>query len=151
MKNLIKIIASFFYLGYVPFAPGTAGSLGALVIYLFCRKSLFLHTVVLLGVCVVGFLVCGPAEKIFGRKDSPRIVIDEVAGLLLAYWGLELDLLLIVLGFILFRVLDAAKVYPVNKLEKLKGAWGVMGDDLCAGLYTNIALQIATRFFPIWF
>ncbi len=150
MRNLIKIIASFFYLGYIPFAPGTAGSLGALGIYLLCcRNNFTLHTIVLCLLCVLGFLVCGEAERIFQKKDAPRIVIDEAAGMFLALWALKLDLTLIIVAFFVFRALDAAKVYPTNKLEQLPGALGVMADDLCAGLYTNIALQIATRIFPI--
>ena len=93
----------------------------------------------------MGFLTAGRAEKIFQEKDSNKIVIDEVAGLLLAFWGLELDWTLIITGFFLFRALDAVKAFPANQLEKLAGSPGVMGDDLVAGFYTNVVLQIVTR------
>lgn len=145
MKHLIRIISSFFYLGYVPFAPGTAGSLGALCLYFLVRESFVAHTIALVIVIIVGFLISAPAERLFGEKDSPRIVIDEVAGMLLALWALKLDLVLVIVGFFIFRVLDATKVYPSNKLEKLPGSWGVMSDDLCAGLYTNLVLQLVSR------
>ena len=145
MKNLIKVIASFFYLGYSPLMPGTIASAAALGLYLLFRGNFYLHTILLITVSALGFLLAGRAEKIFQEKDSRKIVIDEVAGLLLAFWGLSLDAALIVTGFFIFRALDAVKPYPANRLEKIAGSCGVMGDDLVAGLYTNIVLQIVTR------
>ncbi|MFH1045636.1 MAG: phosphatidylglycerophosphatase A [Candidatus Omnitrophota bacterium] len=147
MKNIIKFIASFGYLGYVPFIPGTAGSLGALVLYLLCQGNFFVHTAALLVITLAGFLVCAPAEKLFARKDAAQIVIDEAAGIFLAFWAVPVDNTLIAVGFVIFRALDAAKVFPVNKMEKLPGALGIMGDDLLAAGYTNIVLQIVTRVF----
>ena len=145
MKKLTKLIASFFYLGYVPIIPGTIGSAGALVLYFLFRNSFFSYTILLIVVTGLGFLVSGAAEKIFQENDSSKIVIDEAAGLLLAFWGLQLDPILILAGFFVFRALDAVKVYPADQLEKIGGSAGVMGDDLVAGLYTNIVLQIVTK------
>lgn len=150
MKKLIKLIASFFYLGYAPCIPGTIGSCAGLGLYLLFRNSFYLYTILLISVTAVGFLLAGRAEKIFQEKDSKKIVIDEVAGLLLAFWGLRLDLTLLVTGFFIFRILDAVKVYPANKLERIAGSCGIMGDDLVAGIYTNIVLQIVTRVFLRW-
>ncbi len=146
MKKLIKLIATFFYLGYTPCIPGTVTSSAALVLYFLFRGNLYFYTILLILVTGLGFKVCGRAEKIFQEKDSGKIVIDEVAGLLLAFWGLgQLDLTLIITGFFIFRALDAVKAYPANKIEKAGGSAGIMGDDLVAGLYTNIVLQLATR------
>jgi len=146
MKNLIKFIASFFYLGYSPLMSGTVGSCFALGLYFLFKGSFCLYTILLVVVIALGFLVCAAAEKIFQEKDSSKIVIDEVAGLLLAFWALpQLNLTLVIIGFFLFRALDAFKVYPANKLEEIPGSIGIMGDDLVAGLYTNIVLQIITR------
>lgn len=150
MKKVIKLIASFFYLGYVPVAPGTIASIAALGLYFIFRNNFYFYTLLLVTLGALGFLTAGAAEKIFQEKDSSKIVIDEVAGLLLAFWGLELDLTLIITGFFLFRALDAVKAFPANKVEKLSGSCGVMGDDLIAAAYTNIVLQIVTRVFLRW-
>lgn len=146
MKALTKLIASFFYLGYVPVVPGTVASCAALIFYFLFKNNLCLYTLSLFIVGGLGFLLSGRAEKLFQEKDSAKIVIDEVAGLLLAFWGLpQLEPTLIITGFFIFRTLDAIKAYPANILEQISGSPGIMGDDLIAGLYTNIALQIATR------
>ena len=151
MKNLIKLIASFFYLGYVPFIPGTVASCAGLALYFIFRDNFYLYTGVLVIVGSLGFLVSGRAERILQQKDPKCVVIDEVAGLLLAFWALKLDLLLIILGFLIFRLLDAIKAFPANRLEKLNGSAGIMADDLIAGAYTNIILQLVTRVFPyLW-
>ena len=127
---------------------GTVGSGVALGLCFLFKGNFCLYTILLVVVSALGFLVCGVAEKIFQEKDSSKIVIDEVAGLLLAFWALPyLSLTLIIIGFFLFRALDAFKVYPANKLEEIPGSVGIMGDDLVAGLYTNIVLQIASRVF----
>lgn len=125
--------------------PGTIGSAGALVLYFLFRSNSCLYTILLIAVTGVGFLVSGAAEKIFQEKDSRKIVIDETAGLLLAFWGLRPDPILVITGFFIFRALDAVKVYPADKLEKIGGSVGIMTDDLVAGLYTNIVLRIVTR------
>ncbi len=142
MKKIIKAIASVFYLGYVPLMPGTAASLAAVVPYLLFGGNLYLYSVILAAVCVAGFLVCGPAEKAFAEKDPSRVVIDEVAGMLLSFWGLQLSPFWIVTGFFMFRAFDMLKPYPANRIEKLHGSLGIMGDDLIAGIYTNIILRL---------
>jgi len=125
---------------------GTVASCAALGLYFLFKNNFCLYTVLLIAMSALGFLVCGAAEKIFQEKDSKKIVIDEVAGLLLAFWALpRLNWGLVIIGFFLFRALDAFKVYPANKLEEIDGAIGIMGDDLVAGAYTNIVLQIVTR------
>lgn len=147
MKKIVKLIATFFYLGYLPVIPGTIASGAALGLYLLLKHNFYFYTGSLIVISGLGFLVAGRAEKIFQEKDSAKIVIDEVAGLLLAFWGLRLDATLMIAGFFIFRALDALKAYPADRLERISGSCGIMGDDLIAGLYTNIALQIATRIF----
>lgn len=147
MRSLIKLIASFCYLGYIPLAPGTAASAAVLGIYLLVKDNIFHYTTLLAATTAVGFLVAARAEKIYQEKDAPQIVIDEAAGVLLAFWGLRLDWVLLITGFFIFRALDAVKAYPANRLEKRGGSAGIMADDLMAGLYTNIVLQVVTRVF----
>lgn len=150
MKSLIKFVSSFFYLGYLPWIPGTIASIAALILYFLFKKDILSYAILFIVVCGLGFLVAGRAEKSFKEKDSGKIVIDEVAGLLLAFFGLNLEPVLIIVGFLIFRALDAIKVYPADKIEKRGGSLGIMGDDLVAGFYTNVILQIVTRVFLQW-
>jgi phosphatidylglycerophosphatase A len=84
----------------------------------------------------------GDAEKILKQKDSKRIVIDDFAGMLITYLFIPYDIRFVVCGFFLFRMFDVLKIPPANKIEKCKGALGVVGDDVVAGVYANIVLQL---------
>ena len=90
----------------------------------------------------------GEAERIFDRKDSPRIVIDEIVGLL---WSLALvgpTIGRIVLAFFLFRIFDIVKPPPARWFQdRLPGGWGVVMDDVAAGIWANVALMLALKFF----
>jgi phosphatidylglycerophosphatase A len=94
---------------------------------------------------VLGFLVSSPAERIFQRKDSVRIVIDEAAGMFLSLVFLHISVLSLCWGFILFRIFDVLKVYPADRFQHMKGGLGVMLDDIVAGIYTNLILQVVLR------
>ncbi len=94
-----------------------------------------------------GFLTAGRMEKIVAEKDPPCIVIDEVAGALIAFFMLPLSWPVFWSTFFVFRAFDMFKIYPANIFEKRNGACGVMMDDIIAGIYTNIIMQIAVRLF----
>ncbi len=149
MKNTIKMIASFFGAGYSPVAPGTAGSVGGLLIYLAVRDNAALYGLALVSVFALGMWSCGKAEEIFGGKDSPRIVIDEVCGMLLSLFLVPKGFYPAVAGFILFRLFDILKPFPARRVERLAGSSGIMLDDIVAGLYTNIIMQAVFRF-GVW-
>lgn len=104
-----------------------------------------MHIYLTAAILILGFLVAGRAERLFNRKDSRHIVIDEVGGMLLSLLFIPYDIRLVVLAFILFRILDSLKPYPTNCLQKLKGSLGIMSDDIIAGLYANIVLQAVWR------
>lgn len=145
-KSIIKAISTSFYLGYIPFMPGTFGSLAGLLLFLLVKECGF--CVVLFNILLLsaGFLASGRAEKIFGKKDSQLIVIDETAGMFLALSFLPYyDFKVFTAAFIAFRVFDIFKPYPALALQKLKGSSGVMLDDIVAGLYANIILQVLLR------
>ncbi len=146
MKTVIKIISTFYYVGYLPLIPGTFGSLAAVGLYYLIKDSPLIYFTVTSAIIVLGFLVCSRAEEVFNKKDSRYIVIDEVAGMLIALSFLPYDIRLVIIGFLIFRLLDTFKPYPACALESLKGGAGVMADDIVAGLYTNIILQIVLRF-----
>lgn len=133
-------------LGYLPFAPGTFASIAGFLIFILIGAGSATFVLVTAAILVMGFASCGRAEEIFGRKDSSRIVIDEVAGMLVALLCMPYDLKIAVLAFVLFRILDIIKPFPANGLQRLRGSLGVMTDDIVAGLYTNLILQLALRF-----
>ena len=93
----------------------------------------------------MGFLLTGRAEKIFNKKDARCIVIDEVSGMLLSLIFIPYDVKLVIMAFVLFRILDTLKPFPSGRLERISGSMGIMSDDIVAGLYTNIILQVVLR------
>lgn len=146
-EALVKIISTVGYIGYSPFLAGTLASLAGFLLYIFfIRDSQIAHIISISLITFLGFAVSGRAEEIFAQKDAREIVIDDLNGMLIGLLCLPYSLKLSILGFIIFRIMDGLKPYPVYKMEKLKGSGGVMGDDLVAGLYTNMTLQLFLRF-----
>jgi phosphatidylglycerophosphatase A len=142
-----ELIATGFYTGYIPFMPGTFGTLIGVIIYLFLSRYTIFYYVLVILLIIMAITVSDYAEKkIFKKKDAPYIVIDEVVGFLIAMVTFQFDFNLesirfIVLGFILFRAFDIWKPYPINKLQDLEGGLGIVTDDLLAGVFTNLFLQ----------
>jgi len=142
---MVRILSTFFYAGYFPFMPGTFASFVAALLVFLIAGNTGLHLLLTAVFLIIGFLVSGRAEKLFGKKDARYIVIDEVAGIFISFAFIPYDIKLIICGFILFRILDALKPYPAAYLETKKGSVGVMTDDIVAGIYTNIILQFVLR------
>ena len=87
------------------------------------------------------------AEVLLESKDASFIVIDEMSGFLVCFLWLPLNLFVLLVGFVLFRFFDIVKPYPIDVLEKrLPGGWGIVMDDVLAGIFTNICLRIVARF-----
>ena len=143
--KLVKMLSTWFYVGNIPGAPGTAASAVAVLMAVIFSPNIFLYILVSVIVTVLGFKVSGRMEKILDRKDPGSIVIDEVAGIMVAFFLLPLTLPVVITAFFLFRAFDMFKIYPADKFEKIEGATGVMTDDLIAGFYTNIVMQFAIR------
>ena len=143
--KLVKMLSTWFYVGDLPGAPGTAASAVAVLMAVIFAPNTFLYILVTIAVTVLGFAVSGRMEAILGRKDPGCIVIDEVAGIMIAFFLLPLTWPVIITAFFLFRAFDMFKIYPANKFEEIEGGTGVMMDDLVAGLYTNIVMQLAVR------
>jgi phosphatidylglycerophosphatase A len=142
-KRVIKLLSTFFYLGEMPLAPGTWGSLGGMLLYLALGlRTTWVHVGVFAAVTLVGFLVAGRAEAVFGTKDPKPVVIDEVAGIFLVFFGLKLTWPVIVSGFVLYRLFDILKPPPARRLERLGGSAGIMLDDLLCGLYAQAVLRL---------
>jgi phosphatidylglycerophosphatase A len=146
MKDKIIIaITTLFGIGYAPFFGGTAASVVAVVIFLLI-KTQFWFTIFAIFSTVLAFLLAGRAEKIFEEKDSKKIVIDDFSGMVISLLFIPHDIRLVATAFILFRMFDAFKIPPIDKIEKLKGSAGVVGDDLMAGIYTLVTLQMVRLF-----
>lgn len=141
----IKLLSTWFYIGYFPLAPGSMASVaGALMAMIFSSQP-FLYILATAVVTVLGFKVSGRMEEMGTQKDPSCIVIDEVAGVLIAFAWLPLSWPVIITAFFLFRAFDMFKLYPVNKFDSIPGAKGIMMDDIVAGIYTNITMQLAVR------
>lgn len=132
------------YTGYFPLVPGTIGTLAAipLVLFLSCFSPLT-YGIATIAVYFCGVWSSGIAETLFQRKDAPPIVIDEIVGFLITMFLVPKGIKYIILAFFLFRFFDIIKPYPANFMnEKIKGGWGVIMDDVFAGLYANISIQV---------
>lgn len=155
-KKLSVILSSVFWLGFIPFAPGTFGSLAALGLYLLLPGMLFegsyryIMTLVVMLLAFIFAPIVRKAEESLG-EDAPQIVIDEVFGYFVAVLFLPKTLMIGVWAFILFRVFDIAKPFPINKSQSIGKGFGVMIDDLLAGLYANILLQFLIIIKPQFF
>ena len=137
MKNFILVLATGFGVGYSPIAPGTLGTLVAIPIYYFLSSIPSpLYELTLLTFFFFSVWISENAEVFFGKRDDPRIVIDEMMGFLITMLGIPRTILSIVMGFILFRFFDILKPFPIRRLGKsLEGGFGVVLDDVVAGVY----------------
>jgi phosphatidylglycerophosphatase A len=144
MKHLWRAIASFFGLGFFPFAPGTLTSLAVVLIYKYAIHALawpyllsILLALLILGTYAASFY---SAEL---RKDDPScVVIDEAAGQLIVLFLVAPEWPLLIAGFLLFRFFDIVKPYPIRRAEALPAGWGIMADDILAALIAKVILHI---------
>lgn len=147
--DYLALSLATFGVGYLPLIPGTLGSLAGVGIFLLFAQfvggsALFaLVLVFTLAVTLSGIWAATRTEELAGRKDPGKVVVDEVAGQMLAL--LPLTLLTVsppargvIFSFILFRLFDIFKPYPARRLERLKGGYGIMCDDLVAGVYAAV-------------
>ena len=143
IDNVLAFFNTCFGTGYMPFAPGTfASALAAVLIYLFPGVFASIYFAVL---CIIFGTASVYAERYEG-EDPGHIVIDEFAGMCVAMAGHKPSLLNVVIGFVLFRVFDIAKPFPIRRVERLPGAFGVMADDVLAGVFSNILILVSARF-----
>ncbi len=142
-EKVVIFLATGCYTGYAPIVPGTFGTLVGIPIAFFL--SLFgvkIATGILLGMILASCWIANEAEKIYGMKDPNDIVIDEVVGYLATVWALPFTWFTVVGGFVLFRILDILKPYPIRKVEDwIPGGTGVVMDDILAGVYGCIILH----------
>jgi phosphatidylglycerophosphatase A len=150
LNRFISILATGFGVGYIPIAPGTLGTLVAIPIYYFLSEIPFpLYEITLIGFFFLAVWVSEKAEAVFGKKDDRRIVIDEMMGFFVTMLWVPKTPLIILAGFILFRFFDILKPFPIRRFEKVRGGFGVVLDDVMAGVYSNIILQVISSYFTL--
>ncbi len=143
MNKTAKVIATLFGVGFFPVAPGTAASLAVVLIFHFFLWPLsWPWLAVIILVCfAAGVLASTRYAAAIGRKDPRTIVIDEACGQLVALFLIPADRTSLLLAFLAFRLFDIVKPWPVRRLEDLSRGWGIMADDLAAGLMARMVLQ----------
>jgi len=144
MRFAAKIIATVFGLGYVPPAPGTLASLAAALLYFFWLHALPFPIYAGLVLLLIGLAVAVSSvqARTMNEKDPGAIVIDEVCGQLATLCLVPATAVHVLAGFILFRIFDILKPFPVRRAERLPGGWGIVVDDLAAAAYGAALLQI---------
>ena len=148
MRNFTILFATWGGTGYSPVASGTVGTLAAIPLYLLlARLPLPLYLFTLVPFFFFSCWVAGLAEEIFAEKDSGKIVIDEVIGYLVTMTGAPVSWQGVLLGFFLFRFFDIVKVEPAGYFDRhLKNGYGVVLDDVAAGVYSCALLHLSLRF-----
>jgi phosphatidylglycerophosphatase A len=129
-------------IGRIPVAPGTFGSVAGIALCLvFARLPLAAATAAAIGFIFFSIWIADRSVRILGAKDPGCIVIDEIAGMVATLHGLPPDPVVVLAGFILFRLLDISKPLGIRRLEKLPGGLGVVADDVAAGVVANLVLR----------
>jgi phosphatidylglycerophosphatase A len=169
LRDYLALALATWGVGYMPIAPGTFGSAVGVGIYLLLRAAtrrivylvvpdyhptyesvesfrVSLMLVVIICITAAGIWAATRAEKLFGRKDPGRVIVDEIAGQLITFLFIPLAVGLkwwmLGLGFLLFRLFDIWKPYPIRRLEALESGLGIMADDVLAGIYAAATLTL---------
>lgn len=129
-------------IGYLPFAPGTYGSAFACIL-LYFFPSVFAHPLFVVALVVVALIALNSLS--LESSDPGYIVIDEVAGMLVAMVGHSISLLSLLAGFLLFRFFDIVKPYPIRRVEVFRKGYGILADDIIAGIFVNLLLIVGRR------
>jgi phosphatidylglycerophosphatase A len=144
-RSPVQFLAFGFGSGLSPKAPGTAGTLVAVPLYLLVSGlNLPAYSLFIVVTALLGIWICDVASRQLGVHDHPGIVWDEFVGYWITMWAVPVDWVWIVAGFLVFRVYDIAKPWPVGPLDKkVKGGFGIMIDDVLAGIMACGTLHLA--------
>ena len=142
LQTLYKYIATLGFIGYMPYAPGTAGTAAGLLFVLLLKIDDINLSIVTIFIFFIGTLTAHYAEKQLG-KDSTHIVIDELCGYMISVIFIPKSIGYLIAAFILFRIFDIFKPPPIRAIERnVPGGAGIMLDDVLAGIYANVCLQL---------
>ncbi|MDH3442830.1 MAG: phosphatidylglycerophosphatase A [Deltaproteobacteria bacterium] len=136
------LVATGGFAGYAAVIPGTVGSLVGLLLYLpLAALPAVVPSSAIVILFFLGVLASSRVEKIWGIKDPKPVVIDEIVGMWISLLFAQQNVTYFLGAFVLFRVFDVFKPFPARRAELLKGGWGIMFDDVVAGLYANAAIH----------
>ena len=145
MKNFTKYFVTLFGIGFIPLAPGTFGSLFSILIwYVFIDLfSIFYFIALFLFVLSVSFYLTDIYLDNYKKKDPSEVIVDEFLGQSIPLlFIVNFNIYEVLIAFVTFRFFDIYKIYPINKIEDLKGSYGVILDDIVAGIYSLIILML---------
>lgn len=144
-EKWVLFLSSGGFVGNIPFAPGTFGSLiGLFFCYLLSKVHLWISFALIVSFIAMAVWVSNRAQQILKERDPQSIVIDEISGMMLSLAGIGFNLISATAGFIVFRILDILKPFPIRAIEKkFSGGLGIVMDDLAAGIISNFILRIA--------
>ena len=148
MKTASRVLATFFGVGLFPLIPGTAASAVAAAAYKLSLHSLAwpVYTIIVAALFLAGAAASAAYAAALGSLDPGRIVVDEVCGQLVALAFLPATWTAVAVSFALFRFFDIIKPFPIRRLERLRGGWGIMADDAAAGAAAGLLVHLALRF-----
>jgi phosphatidylglycerophosphatase A len=143
LSFLEKLLGSGFYSGYIPVAPGTFGSLAALIIYLIPGfENLYILIPAIAVSIAAGIPIATKFEKYYNKQDPRYCTIDEFAGMWISLIMVPKEVIPVTAAFFIWRIMDIIKPYPARKLEDLPGGLGVMMDDVVASIYALLLVHI---------
>ncbi|MEO0025756.1 MAG: phosphatidylglycerophosphatase A [candidate division WOR-3 bacterium] len=142
-----SLIGTGFYTGYFPFAPATLTSLFTLLPAYFLARLPLLSLLLIIVIFFLGVWVAGDLEQVWG-KDPSRVTIDEIEGTFITFFYNPVSILGLAVGFILWRGFDILKLPFIDRVQRLKGGWGVMMDDVLAGICANLVLRLLLFLLP---
>ena len=144
-----RLIATVFGCGYSAFAPGTVGSAaGVLLFWPMATAGWGWQAAASVVLFFVGSVAAGRVAQLVNRKDPGIVVVDEVVGQWVTLTALPFTPVTAGVGFLLFRVMDIVKPWPARDLESVPGGWGILADDVAAGIYANLALRVGLLVWP---
>jgi phosphatidylglycerophosphatase A len=150
MRSVALALATCGGAGYIPFAPGTFGSLAGLLLWYFVPESPVIQIGAIVSVFLLGVWSGNVAERHFHSTDPSHVVLDEVVGMWITLLFNPVGWQGAVIAFGLFRLFDVFKPYPANRLEALHGGFGVMADDAMAAIYANMSLRLTIYLFATY-
>jgi phosphatidylglycerophosphatase A len=150
LSDPVLFLAFGFGSGLAKNAPGTFGTLAAVPLYcLLAQTGNLFYSMITVIATVAGCWICGQAAEKLGEHDFNGIVWDEVAGYLITLWFIPFSLQSVVLGFLLFRFFDILKPWPIKLADRrVQGGFGIMLDDVLAGIFANIVLLLILKVWP---
>ena len=143
-EKAVLFIATGCFIGKIPFAPGTFGSLaGILLCFILSKISVLAAILCIILFIIFSIWIANGAEKILNKKDPGSIVIDEIAGMTVTLIGIPFNVFYVTTGFLIFRILDITKPFPIRYIDRrVSGGAGIVFDDIAAGLIANVILRI---------